>query len=708
MIDRKKNYLYNPFLIAFICFALISCLILSALFLFMLYEQDRESSKLYYQNKAETMLNDFTTQLEDLEDFAQKLTINDKYMYSTVFKEKYNENILLEDFKAYRDFSHLTENMFLYYAGCNHVFRTEGDTVFTEVFFRHLSQEESDILYTVLNAPGDSPEFYHFSDQLYILIPFKADPGLKAPKAVLGCVLTHDTLENRFELVSGRLEGTVALYKGDQLLFSNHALTSGENAKNTVSVNSADHTFLLRYCPENGTLRSLMRLLEIFLLLLVISAIVGLAILFASRVYRPLQDISRKYSPDLSTFEKKKYNNIYEELDGILNAAMQDKLTAAVEIEQKQDLLKQNILKSLLNGIHIQNVDEYLKKLNIILPGPFYYVISVAFQQEIDEEFWNQLQDELKKTVAVRESEYISIVGEYESKQLWIICSIDDSENEEDLTESILEVISSFGYAVLVGVGQVFEGMEKVPASWLASMDNLYRKDEVVGLRDFEYQYKDLQWLQESLSIGNKTVVLKELDQFVQWIRNNNKSLLMQLYLYSEFVGRLAQLSRESGVELSSHTISLVLSSRTIDSFYEAASAAIIEYCDKLKSLAKEKTDNKAYRICEYIQTHFMDYDLSLDSIAGKLNVQSSDIRTAVYNVTGMKYTDYVTSLRMEYAKKLMAEQKLSVADISEAIGYSSVSYFIRIFKENTGITPAKYMKEIGSFKANMGPTFQE
>lgn len=55
MIERKKKYLYNPFLIAFICFALICCLILSTLFLFMLYEQDRESTKLYYQDKAKTV-----------------------------------------------------------------------------------------------------------------------------------------------------------------------------------------------------------------------------------------------------------------------------------------------------------------------------------------------------------------------------------------------------------------------------------------------------------------------------------------------------------------------------------------------------------------------------------------------------------------------------------------------------------------------------
>jgi len=60
--------------------------------------------------------------------------------------------------------------------------------------------------------------------------------------------------------------------------------------------------------------------------------------------------------------------------------------------------------------------------------------------------------------------------------------------------------------------------------------------------------------------------------------------------------------------------------------------------------------------------------------------------------VTGKTYKDYVVGLRMEYAKQLLQSGDLSVAEISMMVGYSSVSYFIRIFKEETGVTPAKYM----------------
>ena len=93
---------------------------------------------------------------------------------------------------------------------------------------------------------------------------------------------------------------------------------------------------------------------------------------------------------------------------------------------------------------------------------------------------------------------------------------------------------------------------------------------------------------------------------------------------------------------------------------------------------------------------------MSVDNIAAAMKVQNVDVRAAVRNVTGKKYTDYVTYLRMEHAKKLLAEQKLSVAEICESVGYSSVSYFIRIFKEATGTTPAKYMKEQGAQKENL------
>jgi len=48
----------------------------------------------------------------------------------------------------------------------------------------------------------------------------------------------------------------------------------------------------------------------------------------------------------------------------------------------------------------------------------------------------------------------------------------------------------------------------------------------------------------------------------------------------------------------------------------------------------------------------------------------------------------------MEEAKRLLREDDVSVVNISKQVGYSNVSYFIKIFHENTGMTPAIYREE--------------
>lgn len=63
--------------------------------------------------------------------------------------------------------------------------------------------------------------------------------------------------------------------------------------------------------------------------------------------------------------------------------------------------------------------------------------------------------------------------------------------------------------------------------------------------------------------------------------------------------------------------------------------------------------------------------------------------------ITGMLYKDYLAKLRIDHAKILLHEGNLSIAEISQTVGYSSVSYFIKLFKNATGFTPAKYMKNI-------------
>ena len=61
---------------------------------------------------------------------------------------------------------------------------------------------------------------------------------------------------------------------------------------------------------------------------------------------------------------------------------------------------------------------------------------------------------------------------------------------------------------------------------------------------------------------------------------------------------------------------------------------------------------------------------------------------------TGMSYKEYLTGLRIEEAKKMLLDQNMSVMDVCQNIGYVNVSYFIKIFQEYTGMTPARFRDE--------------
>lgn len=700
--SKKKSLKYNPFFITFICFALISCLILCALFLVMMYRRDKNAKQDFYQEKAKAILNDFDIQLEDLEDFAGKLVINKKYMYSTVLQSKYSEYDLLDDFKRYRDVSFLTKTMFLYYKNTNYVFRSEGDTVFKNVFFNSLSAETQENLYALLDEPGNDTEILSDANTIYILIPFKADYSLKASKATLGTAISRRALEERFNLVSGQIDGNLALYKGDTLLYCTDPSVDVKSARNAIYVTSLDRGYMLYYAPDKNPIYSLDTLIQTILILVAIFAIVGMAFMFANRVYQPLHEISQKYSGQLPIVDSSEFDNVYDEIEGIVDSAMQTSLAAAVQLEQKQDLYKRHVLRSLLNGTYVDDVQNYLDKLNIQLPGSFYYVISISFPQEISEVFAEQLQKEIKNVASVQDQEYVSTVASLEKQQIWVICSIAERECADELTESIREVVGSYPCAASVGVGNVCEGIRKIQGSWLESMDNLSKDGQPAEKESADSRYNDLQWLSDAFYGGDDEVILSELDKYAQWAHKHNQSYLIQLYTFSEFIGELARLSRSNGITLSKQKISQVVAAKNIDSFYEAARDVLLEYHEKHNALVQSKNNDGEQKICDYIQAHFMDYDLSVDNIAAAMKVQNVDVRAAVRNVTGKKYTDYVTYLRMEHAKKLLAEQKLSVAEICESVGYSSVSYFIRIFKEATGTTPAKYMKEQGAQKENL------
>lgn len=64
--------------------------------------------------------------------------------------------------------------------------------------------------------------------------------------------------------------------------------------------------------------------------------------------------------------------------------------------------------------------------------------------------------------------------------------------------------------------------------------------------------------------------------------------------------------------------------------------------------------------------------------------------------VTGSNLNKYIKNVRMEKAKELLLTTNMKIADISQEVGYSYVSYFCRIFQEDYKMTPDTYRQTRG------------
>jgi AraC-like DNA-binding protein len=83
----------------------------------------------------------------------------------------------------------------------------------------------------------------------------------------------------------------------------------------------------------------------------------------------------------------------------------------------------------------------------------------------------------------------------------------------------------------------------------------------------------------------------------------------------------------------------------------------------------------------------------SVEECAGSLNFSSSHFQNVYHRILGISFGSDVIRSRIDRAKTLLSDTDYSIAQISSMCGYHSDNYFVRQFKQYTGITPAKYRK---------------
>jgi two-component system response regulator YesN len=95
----------------------------------------------------------------------------------------------------------------------------------------------------------------------------------------------------------------------------------------------------------------------------------------------------------------------------------------------------------------------------------------------------------------------------------------------------------------------------------------------------------------------------------------------------------------------------------------------------------------------DYIQAHY-NKQITLESICAHISISKNYFSSLFKKETGMNVWDYLTIVRIEYAKKLLVKTTLKNYEIAEQIGYENPSYFTKMFKKLTGSLPHEYRND--------------
>lgn len=109
------------------------------------------------------------------------------------------------------------------------------------------------------------------------------------------------------------------------------------------------------------------------------------------------------------------------------------------------------------------------------------------------------------------------------------------------------------------------------------------------------------------------------------------------------------------------------------------------------RSRAEPNHVRKARR---FVHEHLTE-ELSLGRAAKAANISANHLSEKFKEVTGISFVHYVTWMRFEKARALLANRNIPITVIAFEVGFQSLSQFNRVFKKLVGKSPRKYRQEM-------------
>lgn len=424
-----------------------------------------------------------------------------------------------------------------------------------------------------------------------------------------------------------------------------------------------------------------------------------------------------------------------EELSDCLKRVMEiisNENRAADEYNYLQETLKafkpimaDNFLKEILYGINSnrQDIWEKMKYFDIYIKKGFFSVLYIELDdfetvtegQSTEEKqlFSLKVFDRIKNTLA----EYVPFpVTRLDEMHLAVIVSESDEAALKNSVyycgKKIIDMIERSGISASVIVSDHSDELFQIKnlfeqCKYILRYKFSIGKGKIISSNDIpsgtgtdsidkNQLQKDIRFL---LNSGSKQEIMQYIDQQIGGLAGKADTNTLKNYCFL-IVICLRLVLNENNLNLADIFEDEGLIWEKLQRFETILDAG--NWLKNLLVFSKEhiskKNSSKNNVIVEEIKKFVyqnINRNIGLDDLANELHYSPNYLNYIFKHEAGITINDYVTGVKMEKAKELLADVRYKVQDISEALGYNHVAYFCSVFKKNTGITPKEYRERM-------------
>ncbi|MFB5509912.1 MULTISPECIES: helix-turn-helix transcriptional regulator [Enterococcus] len=201
-----------------------------------------------------------------------------------------------------------------------------------------------------------------------------------------------------------------------------------------------------------------------------------------------------------------------------------------------------------------------------------------------------------------------------------------------------------------------------------------------------------------ALKSGYHEELQRSVQRFLEQVVAENNQQAAVIYVVNRMYDQVDYLLNENGVSRTDYVSKTVVLER-IERLLDINQIQAFLYHHFLKPVSILWQENVAnsysemiQKVAEYIQSDFRNEQISLEYVADRFEVDPIFLSKEFKRAKQVNFIDYLTNVRIVEAKRQLLETDHQINEIAENLGYNP-SYFNRLFKKCTGMTPGQYRK---------------